>query len=131
MHEYPRVGFSKLQSGATNEDFSMKCWEGIICLALCAALVSGNTMAAAPQLCDLQLTIELTPDVPDSSDTGFLSSLLGNHPGYRLIVQRKRPGSVIDVELFGPGPDSLCRNVIDTIRMDGRVQSVHTRQTPA
>jgi hypothetical protein len=100
-------------------------------MPLFAAFLSGNTMAAAPQLCDLQLAIELTPDAPNSTDAGFLSSLLGNNPGYRLKLQRKRPGSVIDVELVGPGPDYLCRNVIDTIRKDGRVLSVHTRSTPA
>jgi hypothetical protein len=104
---------------------------GMIGVALCAAFVSGRALAAVPAPCDLQLAIELTPDAPDSGDAGFLSSLLGNHPGYRLILQRKRAGSVIEVELVGSGPDYLCRSVIDTIRKDGRVQFVHTRKAPA
>ena len=105
----------------------MRHWNSIVWLALSAASLSANAVAAAPALCDLQLTVELTPDVPDPSDAGFLSSLLGNHPGYRLTMLPKRSGSVLDLELTGPGPDSLCHDVIDAIRKDGRVQSLHTR----
>jgi hypothetical protein len=105
----------------------MRHWTSIVWLALSAANLPGNAVAGAPVLCDLQLTVELTPDVPDPSGAGFLSSLLGNHPGYGLTLLRKRSGSVLDLELTGPGPDYLCHDVIDAIRKDGRVQSVHTR----
>ena len=105
----------------------MRHWNSIVWLALSAASLSANAVAAAPALCDLQLTVELTPDVPDPSDAGFLSSLLGNHPGYQLRVLRKLSDSVLDLELTGPGPDYVCNDVIDAIGKDGRVQSVHTR----
>jgi hypothetical protein len=85
----------------------------------------GKAEAAQPGYCDLQLTLELTPDVPNPSDVGFLSSLLSNHPGYELIFQGRRDDSTILTELVGPGPDYLCRNVIRTMRRDGRVLSVH------
>jgi hypothetical protein len=97
----------------------MRHWNSIVWLALSAASLSANAVAAAPALCDLQLTVELTPDVPDPSDAGFLSSLLGNHPGYRLTILLKRSGSVLDLELTGPGRDYLCHDVIDAIRKDG------------
>jgi hypothetical protein len=105
----------------------MRHWRNIAWLALSAASLSANAVAAAPALCDLQLTVKLTPDVPDPSDAGFLRSLLGNHPGYRLTMLHQHSGSVLDLELTGPGPDYLCHDVIDAIRKDGRVQSVHTR----
>jgi hypothetical protein len=104
----------------------MRHWKSTVWLALSAASLSGDPAAAAPVLCDLQLTLELTPDVPDPSDAGFLSSLLGNHPGYQLNVLRKLSNSVLELELIGPGPDYVCHDVIDSIRKDGRVQSVHT-----
>ena len=43
-------------------------------LALLVGLFAVRTAAAAEVHCDLQLTVELTPDVPDPSDAGFLSS---------------------------------------------------------
>ena len=105
----------------------MRHWRNIAWLALSAASLSSNAVAAAPAQCDLQLTVELTPDVPVPSDAGFLSSLLGNHPGYRLTMLQERAASVLDLELTGPGPEYLCHDVIDAIRKDGRVQSVHER----
>jgi hypothetical protein len=88
----------------------------------------GKAETAAPGACDLQLTLELTPDVPNPSDVGFLSSLLGNHPEYRLILQGRDDQDDILVELTGPGPDYLCRDVIQTMRRDGRILSVHLNQ---
>jgi hypothetical protein len=41
-----------------------------------------------------------------------------------LTLRRQRDGSVIVLELTGPGPDYLCRNVIEAMRKDGRVLSV-------
>ena len=37
----------------------------------------------------LALTVELTPDVPSPSEPGPVSSLLGNHVGYRLTLMRQ------------------------------------------
>lgn len=97
-------------------------------IAVLAAMLGAHTAAASPPtLCDLKLTIELTPDVPDPGDAGFLSSLLGDQPGYRLAMLRKPDNSIIEVQLTGPGPEYLCRNVIEAIRKDGRVRSVHVK----
>ncbi|TLY60496.1 MAG: hypothetical protein E6K52_10250, partial [Gammaproteobacteria bacterium] len=52
-------------------------------LILIAALGSTAAAAAPPAPCDMRLSIELTPDVPNPGDLGFLSSLLGNHSGYQ------------------------------------------------
>ena len=101
-------------------------------LVVLAALLGAHAAEAAPPAhCDLRLTIELTPDVPDPGDAGFLSSLLGDHPGYRLAILRKPDASVIDVDLTGPGPEYLCRDVIEAIRKDGRVRSVHVQSGPS
>ena len=85
---------------------------------------SSTAHAASPAPCAMQLSVELTPDVPDSRDPGFLSSLLSNHPDYRLTLQQQDDGSVIVLDLAGPGPDYRCQNVIDTMRRDARVLSV-------
>src|SRR5271154_4526523 len=36
--------------------------------------------------CALRLTVAVTPDVPDPSNGGFLSSLLGDHDDYQLFL---------------------------------------------
>ena len=96
----------------------------LVSLALASAAASNPATASAPGPCDLKLTVELTPDVPNPSDPGFLSSLLSNHPAYQLILLQQRDSSVIGVELTGPGPESGCRHVVETMRRDGRVLSV-------
>ena len=89
------------------------------------AVVGGRTAWAAPSTpCDLQLTVELTPDVPDASDAGFLSSLLNNHSDYRLELLRQDGPSAIGLDLAGPGPEYLCQSVVETMRRDARVLSV-------
>jgi hypothetical protein len=97
-------------------------------VVLAAVLVCAEAAAAPSAPCDLRLVIGLTPDVPDPRDTGFLSSLLGNHPSYQLSLARQRDGSVIVVELTGPGPKYVCEHVVDDMRKDGRVQFVHVHQ---
>ena len=94
------------------------------------AAVSGTTDAASPPGCDMRLSIELTPDVPNPRDAGFLSSLLSNHPDHSLTLQRQDNGSVIVLDLMGPGPDYRCRNVVETMRRDARVLSVHVQHDP-
>jgi hypothetical protein len=74
--------------------------------------------------CDVRLAVELTPDVPNPLDVGFLGSLLSDHVSYELSLRRERSDTAIVVELTGPGPDYRCQNVIETIRRDGRVLSV-------
>jgi hypothetical protein len=94
-----------------------------------AMLGSSTAVAAAAPTaaCDRLLAVQLTPDVPDPRNAVFVSSLLGNHPGYRLTLRRQRDGSRAIFELTGPGPEYLCQNVVDAIAKDGRVLSVRER----
>jgi hypothetical protein len=87
-------------------------------------------VSAAPVPCDLRLSIAFTPDVPNPTDAGFLSSLLSNNPGYRLTVVQLAAGSGRVFELTGAGPDDACQSVLATIRKDSRVQSVQIYQPP-
>jgi hypothetical protein len=100
---------------------------GILCIVLLASLI-GTNASAEPAFCDVRLTIELAPDVPDPRDEGFLSSLLSNNVTYLLTLQRER-SDVLLVELTGPGPVYRCQNVIEGIRRDGRVRSVQVNRS--
>jgi hypothetical protein len=101
---------------------------GVMSAALLAAMLASNIAAASPAVCNMRLSIELTPDVPDPLDSGFLSSLLNNQVNYRLTLLGRQPGSVIVTELAGPGPEYRCRNVVEAMRKDGRVLSIHLDQ---
>lgn len=94
--------------------------------ALAVAQADSAAQAAPVAPCHMRLRVELTPDVPDPRDTGFVSSLLGNHPDYRLTPQRQDPddSSVIALDLTGPGPEAGCREVVTSMRKDARVTSV-------
>jgi hypothetical protein len=101
----------------------------ILSAVLLVAVLGAKTVAAEPpRPCDVRLSVELTPDVPNPRDLGFLSSLLSNHPGYELTLRLESNNSVIVLELTGPGPDDRCRNVIETMRRDGRVLTVDVQQ---
>jgi len=101
-------------------------WIGAVVGVLVLALVGGESAAAAPQAdCNARLTVELTPDVPDASDAGFLSSLLDNHPAYRVELLKQLDPSLIEVEFSGPGPGYLCQDVVDAMRRDARIVSIH------
>jgi hypothetical protein len=102
----------------------------VLAVTLMAILAGNSAIAQMPGSCDLRLSVKLTPDVPNSRDTGFLSSLLGNQSGYQLTLQRQRGDSDIDLELTGPGPDYLCQSVVDAIRRDGRVVFVQVDPDP-
>jgi hypothetical protein len=95
-------------------------------LLTAAATLAGGLVATAEAAgCNRSLTVELTPDVPDPRDTGFLSSLLSNQVGYRLLFRGKTDDSNIAVELIGPGPAYRCQEAIDTLSRDARVLAVH------
>ena len=101
----------------------------ILIAAMSVAVLASNTATAAPPApCNMRLTVELTPDVPDPSDAGFLSSLLSNQPAYRLTLRRQDDDFVIVLDLTGPGPDYRCQGVIDAMRRDGRVLSVQAHK---
>jgi hypothetical protein len=78
----------------------------------------------APPQCSMRLSVEVTPDVPNPGDGGFLSSLLGNHAGYRLFLLRVVDDTHVDVQLQGPGPAERCEAVVDSMSNDGRVLSI-------
>ena len=96
----------------------------VVGLLLLALLGSESAAAAAEEDCSAQLTVALTPAVPDANDAGFLSSLLDNHPAYRLELLKRIDPSQIEVALSGPGPAYVCRNVVEDMRRDGRVLSI-------
>ena len=98
-------------------------------LALAAALPLGfaRIASASDEMCNVRMTVELTPDIPDARNASFLSSLLANHPEYSLSLLRQDDPSRIEVDLFGPGPAYLCRDVINTMRKDSRVLAIHVR----
>lgn len=107
----------------------MKAYRGILGTVMLAAVLGSSTApAAAPAPCNMLLTVELTPDVPDPRDAEFLSSLLSNSVSYRLTLRGQRSGSIIVLELTGPGPDYRCQNVVEAMSKDGRVLTVQVHQ---
>jgi hypothetical protein len=106
--------------------------KGIFGAVLLVAVLGCNAAAAAsPASCDMSLTVELWPDVPDPGDAGFLSSLLGNHPSYRLTLREQRSSTLVVLDLTGPGRGERCENVIEAMRKDARVLSVHAQPVDA
>jgi hypothetical protein len=101
---------------------------GILGALMLVAVLDGNVAAAesaAP--CDVRLTVEMSPEVPNPRDVGFLSSLLGKYPNYQLILRRQRSDFVLDLELMGPETDYRCQNMVESMREDGRVLFVHVQ----
>jgi len=98
------------------------CWVLGVLLAMVATTLQAQPIA--PPSCALQFSVEVTPDVPNPADGGFLSSLLGNNTGYQLFLLRSVDDTHVDLQLQGPGPDDRCRAVVDSMSNDGRVQSI-------
>ena len=96
----------------------------VAAVALALAATTATAQAVTPAPCDIRLIVELTPDIPDPRDAGFLNSLLSNEVAYQLILRRERSDTVIVAELTGPGPAYLCHEAIERIRRDGHVRSV-------
>jgi hypothetical protein len=89
------------------------------------AVLGGTAEATADEQCNVRLTVQLTPDVADARGEKFLSSLLGNHPAYRLELLRADDDSVVELDLSGPGPEYGCQSVVEMMRRDERVVSIH------
>ena len=85
--------------------------------------VRADEPIAAPK-CAMHLSVEVSPEVPNPSDAGFLSSLLGNHAGYQLFLLRVASDTRVELQLQGPGPDERCQEVVDAMSDDGRVESI-------
>jgi hypothetical protein len=85
-----------------------------------------DAQAAAP--CDVRLTVEVSSEVPKPRDAGFLSSLLGKYPDYHLVLKRQLSDFVLDLELIGPDSDYRCQSMVESMREDGRVLSVHMQR---
>jgi len=104
---------------------------GAVAAVALLGMTAGPRSAAAQEtsVCEIRLTVEVSPNVPQATDDGFLSSLLNNHFTYRLDLLRQDASTVLEVELTGPGPDYRCRNVIEAMRKDARVQSIHVEST--
>ncbi len=98
---------------------AVAAWGLLIPFSLCAQEFS------TPE-CALKLRVELTPDVPDPGDAGFVSSLLGNHTEYLLSLRRVVDDTHLSLELEGPGPAQRCEAVVDSMRNDSRVQSIQS-----
>jgi len=93
-------------------------------LAVLAALTVDADQPIAAPTCALRLAVKLTPDVPDPSDAGFLSSLLGDHTGFQLFLLRTVDDTHVVLQLQGPGEAARCQAVVDSMRSDGRVMSI-------
>jgi hypothetical protein len=91
--------------------------------ALAARPVSADPPIAAPK-CSMRLSVEVTPDVPNPGDGGFISSLLGDHPEYQLFLLQVVDDTHVNLQLQGPGPAERCQAVVDSMRNDGRVASI-------
>jgi len=85
--------------------------------------VDADQPIAAPK-CALRLSVEVTPDVPNPADGGFLSSLLGDNTGFQLFLLRVVDDTHVVLQLQGPGEAARCLAVVDSMRDDGRVVSI-------
>lgn len=121
-----------IPTGASAVSSNWRRASGAVAAAAVVAVLGGTSPAVGQEeVCDVRLTIELDPDVPSVSNDGFLSSLLNRHMNYRLTLLRRddQDPSLVEVELTGPGPEYRCQNVIETMRRDARVQSIHIEFT--
>jgi hypothetical protein len=89
-------------------------------LVLCMSTFKDAEAAAGPATCIVRLPVELTPEVPNPSGRGFISSLLGNHVADRLTLMRQIDDTSIDAKLDGPGTGESCEEVVENMRGDGR-----------
>jgi hypothetical protein len=78
----------------------------------------------APPKCAMRLLVEVTADVPNPSDAGFISSLLGDHASYQLFLLQVVDDTHVSLQLQGPGPAERCQAVVASISNDGRVESI-------
>ena len=97
----------------------------LLSMAAILSLGSAAAYADSPPECAMHLVVELTPDIPNPHDAGFLSSLLNDHPEYQLNWVKQVDMSFVALDLSGPGPLDRCEDVVETRRRDGRVLTIH------
>jgi hypothetical protein len=96
-----------------------------IALSMVLGMSASNADEPMPApRCAVRLSVAVTPDVPDPSNGGFLSSLLGDHAEYQLFLLSRDDDTHVTLQLQGPGPAERCHAVVDSMRNDGRVQSI-------
>ena len=88
-----------------------------------APIASADPPMGTPR-CAMRLTVEVTPDVPNPSDAGFISSLLGNNPSFQLFLLQTVDDTHVILQLQGPGEAERCQAVVEALRNDGRVVSI-------
>ena len=106
---------------------AIRNWAAAIIGSFCLLPMPGGARADQPTPlgeCALRLLIEVTPDVPNPSDPGFLSSLLGDHTGFQLFLLKMVDDTHVNVQLQGRGSADRCQAVVSAMRNDGRVESI-------
>jgi hypothetical protein len=103
--------------------FCLSALIAIVGLFLALNNVNADEPIGAPK-CAMQLSVEVSLEVPNPGDAGFISSLLGNHAGYQLFLLRVASDTRVELQLQGPGPIERCQEVVDDMRDDGRVESI-------
>jgi hypothetical protein len=101
----------------------------IVCTAMLAAAFVGNSAAASPAVCDRRLSVELTPDVPNPRDPGFLSSLLSNqvtiHRDQESLPEIAAPQVANSTTAMRTVPAGARRTTLDLRPPD--LQSLHVK----
>jgi hypothetical protein len=87
-----------------------------------AILVAGAVRAGPQESCNLRLAVELTPDVPNPRDPGFLGSLLAD-PVFHLTWVRNTDSGIV-VDLGGPGPSYRCKSALRQLKRNTHVLDV-------
>jgi hypothetical protein len=93
-------------------------------VALGIAATTAESDAQAPATCTLRLLVQLSGEVEDSRDPGFLSSLVGT-PGFVLTwISASKPDMTVTLKLTGQSSDYACRQEVERIRNDARVDEL-------
>jgi hypothetical protein len=111
----------------------------LLAVALGIAATTAEADAQAPATCTLRLLVQLSGEVENSQDPAFLSSLAGT-PGFVLTwISASKPDMTVTLKLTGQGSDYACRQEVERIRNDARVNELtvldpsshlHVRRAP-
>jgi hypothetical protein len=89
---------------------------------LTTALLLPSLAAAQVSKCTLQLNVQVTPDVENPRDPGFLSTLAGN-PAYSLIFVRTSDEGDAEV-LQLSGPPGTCHSQVEIMKMNSHIINI-------